>query len=349
MAIPITMENTAMPSLTERLAKLTSTRREVLAAHELARAHMQRHLRSKFTPFKEGDKVWLEATHLHFPNRPRKFSPKREGPFTITKVLSPLTYQLKLPDQWRIHPIFHASLLSPFRETTTHGPAQSEPPPDIIDNHEEYEVEAIHSHSGKGKRRKYWVKWKGYSEADATWEPISNLTHISEMLSQYNKQHKIASLIPAKEFFRELPDFPEVKPRWSTPYWGQYPEFRVMAPEETIKVKKVHEEAKVPTKGSAKAAGWDLYSIEDQIVPSHGQKVIDMGIAIAIPDEAYGQVAPRSGLAVKAAISVGAGVIDSDYRGSIKVLLMNNAENDFVVHKGDRIAQLIFEQILVNS
>ena len=68
MAIPITVEPTAMPSLTERLAKLTSTRREVLAAHELARAHMQCHLRSKFTPFKEGDKVWLEATHLHFPN-----------------------------------------------------------------------------------------------------------------------------------------------------------------------------------------------------------------------------------------------------------------------------------------
>ena len=169
------------------------------------------------------------------------------------------------------------------------------------------------------------------------------------MLSQYNKQHKIASLIPAKEFFRKLPDFPDVKPRWSTPYWGQYPEFRVMAPEETIKFKKVHEEAKVPTRGSAKAAGWDLYSIENQIIPSRGQKVIDTGIAVAIPDEAYGRVAPRSGLAVKAAISVGAGVIDSDYRGSIKVLLMNNAEIDFVVHKGDRIAQLIFEQILVNS
>ena len=68
-----------------------------------------------------------------------------------------------------IHPIFHASLLSPFRETTTHGPAQSEPPPDIIDNHEEYEVEAIHSHSGKGKRRRYWVKWKGYSTGENTW------------------------------------------------------------------------------------------------------------------------------------------------------------------------------------
>ena len=156
-------------------------------------------------------------------------------------------------------------------------------------------------------------------------------------------------MILANEFFCKLPDFPESKPQWSTPYWGQYPEFWVMAPEETIKFKKVHNKGKVPTRGSAKAAGWDLYSIKDQIIPSHGQKVIDTGIAIAIPNEAYGRVVPRSGLAVKAAISVGAGVIDSNYYGFIKVLLMNNADNNFVVHKGDRIAQLIFEQILINS
>ena len=146
-----------------------------------------------------------------------------------------------------------------------------------------------------------------------------------------------------------MPDFPNVKPQWTTPFWGIYPEFRVMAPKETIKFKKVHDEAKTPTRGSAQAAGQDLYSVEERIVPARGQQVIDTGIAIAIPSEAYGRIAPRSGLAVKAAISVGAGVIDSDYHGSLKVLLVNNADNDFKVHKGDRIAQLIFEQILVNN
>ena len=70
------------------------------------------------------------------------------GPFEITRILSPLTYQLKLLHTWKIHNIFHASLLSPYCSTEAHGPSFLEPPPDVIDNKEEYEVEAILSHKG---------------------------------------------------------------------------------------------------------------------------------------------------------------------------------------------------------
>ncbi|THH06962.1 hypothetical protein EW145_g3720 [Phellinidium pouzarii] len=106
--IPPAIEPTNLPSLSERLRLLSTIRKEALAAHDLARLHMARHTSRNFTPFKLGDKVWLEATHLHFPNRSRKLSPKREGPFTIEQVLSPLNYRLKLPKAWRIHPVFHA-------------------------------------------------------------------------------------------------------------------------------------------------------------------------------------------------------------------------------------------------
>ena len=68
-------------------------------------------------------------------------------------------------------------------------------------------------------------------------------------------------------------------------------------------------------------------------------------LSIATPEGTYGRIAPRSGLAAKHFIDTGAGVIDADYRGEVKVLLFNHAETDFKVEKGDRIAQLVLERI----
>jgi len=102
-----------------------------------------------------------------------------------------------------------------------------------------------------------------------------------------------------------------------------------------------------PTKGSALAAGFDLYSAYDYVVPSKGKLVALTDIQIALPDGCYGRVAPRSGLAAKHFIDVGAGVIDQDYRGNVGVVLFNFAEEDFKVNKGDRIAQLILERIYI--
>ena len=61
----------------------------------------------------------------------------------IKEVLGPITYKLKLPTQWKIHLVFHASLLTPFKETTAHGPNFLEPPPDLIDGQEEYKVDEV--------------------------------------------------------------------------------------------------------------------------------------------------------------------------------------------------------------
>ena len=112
-----------------------------------------------------------------------------------------------------------------------------------------------------------------------------------------------------------------------------------------IKVKKLSPNAKIPTKGSSEAAGLDLYSAEDCIVPKKGKFLVPLGIALAVPKGYYGRMAPRSGLAVKKFINVGAGVVDSDYRGQIYALLFNFGEEDFEVKTGDRIAQLIITEI----
>jgi len=141
-------------------------------------------------PFKKGDKVWLDARNLKTAY-PKKFAPKREGPFKITEVLGPLTYRLDIPKRWKIHNVFHATLLSLFRQTDVHGPSFSNPPPDLIDGEEEYEVEAILNHRKIGRGYQYLIRWKNYSSGDDSWEPESHIKNADDILTTYKKKHKL--------------------------------------------------------------------------------------------------------------------------------------------------------------
>src|SRR6266850_619159 len=144
------------------------------------------------TRYKLGDQVWLEATHLRLPHQKNKLVPKRMGPFRINKVVSPVAYQLALPAAWHIHDVFHASLLSPYHETQAHGPNFSQPPPDLIDGEEEYEVEwiAVHRYHGKSRSLQYLIKWKGYPEVDNTWEPADQI-HAPDLLKTYHRRNPL--------------------------------------------------------------------------------------------------------------------------------------------------------------
>uniref|UniRef100_A0AC35TGF9 Deoxyuridine 5'-triphosphate nucleotidohydrolase n=1 Tax=Rhabditophanes sp. KR3021 TaxID=114890 RepID=A0AC35TGF9_9BILA len=114
---------------------------------------------------------------------------------------------------------------------------------------------------------------------------------------------------------------------------------------ETIKFVRTCDAARAPIFGSVCAAGADLCAAEATIVPANGKACISTGLKVAIPYGYYGRVAPRSGLAAKKFLDVGAGVVDSDYRGVLHVLLFNFSKEDFQVNVGDRIAQLICEKI----
>ena len=109
-------------------------------------------------------------------------------------------------------------------------------------------------------------------------------------------------------------------------------------------MKKLNAAARLPVLGSANAAGYDLHSLEQKVIPARGQALVGTGLAFAVPVGNYARIAPRSGLAVKNSIHVGAGVVDADYRGEVKVLLFNFGEADFEVKEGDRIAQMIIEK-----
>ncbi|RAL00558.1 DUTPase Dut [Aspergillus ibericus CBS 121593] len=112
-----------------------------------------------------------------------------------------------------------------------------------------------------------------------------------------------------------------------------------------LQVKKLTPTGRAPTRGSAFAAGYDIYSSKETVVPAKGKVLVDTGIAIAVPEGTYGRIAPRSGLASKHFIDTGAGVIDADYRGEVKVLLFNFSDVDFTIQEGDRVAQLVLERI----
>ncbi len=108
-----------------------------------------------------------------------------------------------------------------------------------------------------------------------------------------------------------------------------------------LKVHLLSPSAKLPTKGTKLSAGYDLFASEHVTVPPQGRVIVPTGISIELPSGTYGRVAPRSGLAVKHGIDIGAGVIDEDYRGPVGVVLFNLGTSEFVVNPGDRVAQLI--------
>lgn len=116
-------------------------------------------------------------------------------------------------------------------------------------------------------------------------------------------------------------------------------------PPPALQIKRLSPSAKLPTRGSEYAAGYDLYASKEAVVPARGKVLVDTDISIAVPAGTYGRVAPRSGLASKFSIDVGAGVIDADYRGPVKVLLFNLSDVDFEVKVGERVAQLIVERV----
>ena len=122
-----------------------------------------------------------------------------------------------------------------------------------------------------------------------------------------------------------------------------------------VNLKKLKEVAIVPSRQTSGAAGYDLHAAESGVVKAGGRGIVSTGIALDMStciesDEyvsMYARIAPRSGLALQKGIDVGAGVIDLDYTGEIKVILFNHGQDDYAFDVGDRVAQLVFHPIML--
>ena len=150
-----------------------------------------------YQAYKVGNKVWPEGKNLKTVRPKAKLDAKCFGPFTITEVIGndparAINFRLDIPKSWkRIHPVFHAYLLMPYVETPEHGPNFPEPPPELIDDEEEYPIEIILD--GRPTRNKrgfeYLVKWEGYSDAHNMWKPSSELKNAQELIAEYHQRH----------------------------------------------------------------------------------------------------------------------------------------------------------------
>ena len=112
-----------------------------------------------------------------------------------------------------------------------------------------------------------------------------------------------------------------------------------------IKVQKLDKYARLPSKANQFDAGWDLYASEDGVIEPGQKELIGTQIALGIPDSYVGLIWDRSGMAAKKGIHRFAGVIDSGYRGEIKVCLWNSSDEYYVINRGDRIAQILFQPV----
>jgi hypothetical protein len=144
-----------------------------------------------FKPYQIGDQVWIEGTNIQTSNPSKKLGPKRYGPFKVVKALSRTTYQVELPKHWKMHNVFHANLITPYKETELHGPNYSRPPPDLINDKEEYEVEKVlkKKQMGRGRKTHYLIKWKGYPTSDNSWEPAEHL-HADELIAEFEERKR---------------------------------------------------------------------------------------------------------------------------------------------------------------
>ena len=143
--------------------------------------------------YQEGDQVLLSTKNLSPKYGTRKLFPKYIGPYTITKTIGDRAYELDLPNNMKIHNVFHISLLKEWKGGTLPHP----PPPIEIDGELEWEVEEILLHrevkKGKTKRNEYYVNWAGYGPEHSTWEPERNVQNSPEALELYWKKQSLTS------------------------------------------------------------------------------------------------------------------------------------------------------------
>ena len=138
-----------------------------------------------------GQKVLLNVKNFTLPEGlTPKFMSKFAGPFAIVERVFKDVYKLELPPKIKVHPTFHVSLLKPFKEDTLWPDRKQviRPPPDLVGDHLEYEVEGIlkcRNHKRKGKE--YLVKWQGYHEKEATWVAARDMVHAKEIVERFEK------------------------------------------------------------------------------------------------------------------------------------------------------------------
>ena len=177
------------------------------AYDNLVKAHSRiltqtNHSRSDAPAYAIGDRVWLSTDNLRLPRTSRKLSERWLGPYSITKLVGTNAVELRLPCSMRIHPVINISCVKPYHNHLPGQPVTAPGPSIIMEDHEEeYEVDYVVDSQYKGKRLEYLVHWKGWSDTDRTWEPVSNLGNAAAAIRDFHASHpsaprRLRSILP---------------------------------------------------------------------------------------------------------------------------------------------------------
>src|SRR5713226_6621496 len=173
-SLPTQFNSTSTPFISECLDFLSHLQTDLLAAQKMASQNWSAN--SHPIPYQVGDQVWLEGKNLQTTFPSYKLAPQHHRPFKITSIIQGTLCKLELPPSWKIHPVFHTSLLSPYHETATHGPNFTWPPLELIDSNAHYEVEKVLNSWFFHNRLQYLVNWVGYPDSENLWLATSELS-----------------------------------------------------------------------------------------------------------------------------------------------------------------------------
>ena len=182
-------ENPAANDYVQNIAEALQKARTCLkAAQQRQKAYADQN--RSFLEFQVGDEVLLTTEHIPLRNvGTRKLLMKWIGPLKVVEKIGvvPVAYRLKLPAHFKIHDVFHVSLLKRFKKNDTYCPP---PPALMVDGQEEFEVDEILTHKPQGRKKtdpkvKFLVRWAGYKDEHNTWGPYKNLKNAPDALNEY--------------------------------------------------------------------------------------------------------------------------------------------------------------------
>lgn len=183
-----------IPAAEKRIKEVQKGREEAQAAIKISQEAMKKQQdRYGLEPpqWKVGTMVYLDHKNIKVQYPSAKLAPRRSGPFPITELIGKSSYRLELPTKWKIHNVFHGSLLKPYIETKEHGPNYPKPLPDIVEGEEEWEVDEIINVRGPPKNEKweYLVSWVGYPDSEISWQPLENLENTMRKIRAWHRRN----------------------------------------------------------------------------------------------------------------------------------------------------------------
>ena len=180
-----------MPALDDFVKGLNHAQEAARKALEKTAEAMKRFADKKRGPTTEyivGQMVMLTSANLSTERPSRKLADKWQGPFEVLEKIGTHNYRLQLPDQWKIHPVFHVDKLRPYNQDPKE-PNHPRPPPDLIEQEAEYEVEKILDSKYRRNILHYLVKWVGYPNSEASWLRADNTEHMKDIVDLWYKSH----------------------------------------------------------------------------------------------------------------------------------------------------------------